>query len=75
MYVYVFVFLLACVRLPPHIHILISQIQEVIDVLDTQLKAKDAERRVFKDKHGILTQEEREAVARQQKHGPAAIKQ
>lgn len=30
--------------------------------LDESLKQKDNERRIYKEKHGIMTQEEREAM-------------
>lgn len=42
-------------------------IKEIIVKLEATLKTKDNERRVYKDKHGIMTQEEREAMLRQQK--------
>jgi hypothetical protein len=34
--------------------------------LDESLKQKDAERRTYKEKHGIMTQEEREAMLKNQ---------
>ena len=45
-----------------------EQIKEVIEKIEQTLKVKDAERRQYKEKHGILTQEEREAMQKQQKH-------
>jgi len=35
-------------------------ISEVLSKLDTTLKTKDEERKAFKEKHGIMTQEERD---------------
>ncbi len=34
--------------------------------MDETIKSKDAERRAYKDKHGIMTQEEREAAMKNQ---------
>jgi hypothetical protein len=34
--------------------------------LDETIKIKDAERKIYKDKHGIMTQEEREAMMKSQ---------
>jgi len=34
--------------------------------LDESLKSKDGERKAYKEKHGIMTQEEREAVMKRQ---------
>lgn len=34
--------------------------------LDESLKTKDAERKAYKEKHGIMTQEEREAMMKRQ---------
>ncbi len=34
--------------------------------LDESLKQKDGERKVYKEKHGIMTQEEREAMMKNQ---------
>lgn len=39
-------------------------IKELITTLDNNLKAKDAERRAYKEKHQIMTQEERENLRR-----------
>jgi hypothetical protein len=39
--------------------------------LDESLKTKDAERKAYKEKHGIMTQEEREAIMKKQ----GAVKQ
>ena len=44
--------------------------------LDLNLKSKDAERKIYKEKYGIMTQEERDNLTRQQQrnaNGPAAI--
>jgi hypothetical protein len=38
----------------------------LITKLDLSLKSKDAERKAYKDKHGIMTQEEREAMLKRQ---------
>lgn len=47
------------------------QLQELLKKLDESLKSKDAERKAYKEKHGIMTQEEREAMMkRQAKHIP-----
>eukprot|EP01031_Cornospumella_fuschlensis_P038307 gene38307-46550_t len=42
------------------------QIVELLKKLDESLKTKDAERRAYKEKHGIMTQEEREAMLKNQ---------
>mmetsp|Transcript_4620 Transcript_4620/g.5057 ORF Transcript_4620/g.5057 Transcript_4620/m.5057 type:complete len:128 (+) Transcript_4620:78-461(+) len=41
-------------------------IKELLVKLDESLKQKDNERRVYKEKHGIMTQEEREAMMKNQ---------
>ena len=41
-------------------------IAELTGKLDESMKAKEAERRAFKDKHGIMTQEERDAAMKKQ---------
>eukprot|EP01036_Dinobryon_divergens_P026180 gene26182-34798_t len=41
-------------------------LKELLEKLEQSLKAKDTERRQYKDKHGIMTQEEREAAMRNQ---------
>jgi len=41
-------------------------IKELLEKLDAQLKTKDEERRAYKEKHGIMTQEEREAMLKKQ---------
>eukprot|EP01031_Cornospumella_fuschlensis_P038188 gene38188-46400_t len=41
-------------------------IVELLKKLDESLKTKDAERRAYKEKHGIMTQEEREAMLKNQ---------
>ena len=41
-------------------------IAEVLSKLDATLKAKDADRKSFKEKHGIMTQEERDAAMKRQ---------
>ena len=38
----------------------------MIDKLDLSLKSKDQERKIYKEKHGIMTQEEREAMMKSQ---------
>jgi hypothetical protein len=38
-----------------------------LEKLDLSLKAKDNERRTYKEKHGIMTQEEREAAMKGRK--------
>jgi hypothetical protein len=43
-----------------------SGISEVLAKLDATLKTKDAERKGFKEKHGIMTQEERDAAMKRQ---------
>lgn len=49
----------------------VYKLQELLRKLDESLKAKDAERRVYKEKHGIMTQEERDAMMKNQaKHLP-----
>lgn len=42
-------------------------IKQILETLDATLKDKDAERKAYKEKHGIMTQEEREAVMKKQK--------
>jgi prefoldin subunit 2 len=42
-------------------------IKQIIDTLDATLKEKDQERRLYKEKHGIMTQEERDAVMKKSK--------
>jgi hypothetical protein len=44
-----------------------SQIKEILVKLDANLQTKDAERKAYKEQHGIMTQEEREAMLRRQK--------
>jgi hypothetical protein len=41
-------------------------INELTGKLDETMKAKEAERRAFKEKHGIMTQEERDAAMKKQ---------
>lgn len=41
-------------------------ISEVLTKLDSTLKIKDVERKTFKEKHGIMTQEERDAAMKRQ---------
>ena len=41
-----------------------SQIKEILVKLEENLKVKDAERKAYKEKHGIMTQEERDAMNR-----------
>eukprot|EP01038_Epipyxis_sp_PR26KG_P009205 gene9205-12415_t len=41
-------------------------IRELLEKLDATLKTKDNERREYKEKHGIMTQEEREAMMKSQ---------
>lgn len=43
-----------------------SQLKELLVKLDESLKQKDAERKAYKEKHGIMTQEEREAMLKKQ---------
>ena len=42
------------------------QIKELITKLEESLQKRDAERRKYKDQHGIMTQEEREAAMKKQ---------
>jgi hypothetical protein len=42
------------------------QIKELLGKLDESLKQKDEERRQYKEKYGIMTQEEREAMMKNQ---------
>lgn len=44
-------------------------LKELLSKLDESLKSKDGERKAYKEKHGIMTQEEREAVMKKQQ-GP-----
>jgi large-conductance mechanosensitive channel len=53
-------FLIVCVMI-------FSQIKEILVKLDANLQTKDAERKAYKEQHGIMTQEEREAMLRRQK--------
>ena len=46
--------------------VILFQIKELLTKLDETLKSKDGERRTYKDKHGIMTQEEREAMMKSQ---------
>jgi prefoldin subunit 2 len=57
----------ACVILMPFF----LQLKELLVKLDESLKTKDAERKAYKEKHGIMTQEEREAIMKKQ----GAVKQ
>mmetsp|Transcript_30793 Transcript_30793/g.51516 ORF Transcript_30793/g.51516 Transcript_30793/m.51516 type:complete len:128 (+) Transcript_30793:106-489(+) len=41
-------------------------ISELITTLDGTLKKKDEERKAYKEKHGIMTQDEREAMMKRQ---------
>eukprot|EP00428_Durinskia_dybowskii_P078974 CAMPEP_0170355126 /NCGR_PEP_ID=MMETSP0117_2-20130122/479_1 /TAXON_ID=400756 /ORGANISM="Durinskia baltica, Strain CSIRO CS-38" /LENGTH=124 /DNA_ID=CAMNT_0010609149 /DNA_START=53 /DNA_END=427 /DNA_ORIENTATION=+ len=41
-------------------------LKELLSKLDETLKTKDAERKVYKEKHGIMTQEERENMMKKQ---------
>mmetsp|Transcript_25546 Transcript_25546/g.35130 ORF Transcript_25546/g.35130 Transcript_25546/m.35130 type:complete len:126 (-) Transcript_25546:127-504(-) len=41
-------------------------LKELLEKLEQSLKAKDNERRVYKEKHGIMTQDEREAAMKNQ---------
>jgi len=41
-------------------------LKELLQKLDESLKSKDGERKAYKEKHGIMTQEEREAVMKRQ---------
>lgn len=43
-----------------------TQLKELLTKLDESLKSKDGERKAYKEKHGIMTQEEREAVMKRQ---------
>jgi hypothetical protein len=38
----------------------------MLEKLDQSLKAKDTERKAYKEKHGIMTQEERERMMKNQ---------
>jgi hypothetical protein len=42
------------------------QLKELLAKLDESLKQKDGERKAYKEKHGIMTQEEREAMLKNQ---------
>lgn len=44
----------------------VAQIKELLVKLDESLKQKDDERRQYKEKYGIMTQEEREAMLKNQ---------
>ena len=44
----------------------ILQLKELLVKLDESLKTKDAERKTYKEKHGIMTQEERENAMKKQ---------
>jgi prefoldin subunit 2 len=37
-------------------------IQSLVEMVDEQLKKSDAERKAYKEEHGIMTQDEREAM-------------
>ena len=41
-------------------------IKDVLEQLEISLKSKDTERKAYKEKHGIMTQEERERTMKQQ---------
>ena len=41
-------------------------IKKVLEELEMSLKSKDTERKAYKEKHGIMTQEERERMMKQQ---------
>jgi hypothetical protein len=40
----------------------LQQIKEMLLKLDETLKVKDVDRKAFKEKHGIMTQDERNAL-------------
>lgn len=40
----------------------ILQIKDMLQKLDETLKSKDKDRKAFKEKHGIMTQDERNAM-------------
>ena len=42
-------------------------IKQILETLESNLKSKDAERKAYKEKHGILTQDEREAMMKKNK--------
>jgi hypothetical protein len=42
------------------------QLKELLVKLDESLKTKDAQRKAYKEKHGIMTQEERENMMKKQ---------
>ena len=44
----------------------LSGISTILQKLDGSLKEKDAERKAYKEKHGIMTQEERENEMKRQ---------
>lgn len=46
--------------------VLLLQLKELLSKLDESLKTKDAERKAYKEKHGIMTQEERENAMKKQ---------
>lgn len=45
-----------------HIQTMLQQIKDMLLKLDETLKYKDTERKAFKEKHGIMTQDERNAM-------------
>ncbi len=49
-----------------YVSICCVQLKELLQKLDESLKSKDGERKAYKEKHGIMTQEEREAVMKRQ---------
>lgn len=42
------------------------QLKRTMETLEAHLKKKDAERKEFKSKHGIMTQQERDAIMKRQ---------
>ncbi len=42
-------------------------IKQILETLETTLKDKDAERKAYKEKHGIMTPEERDAMMKKNK--------
>ena len=40
----------------------LCQIKDMLQKLDETLKSKDRDRKAFKEKHGIMTQDERNAM-------------
>jgi hypothetical protein len=46
-------------------------LKELIAKLELSLKERDEERLAYKEKHGIMTQEEREAAMKHQQSGKA----